>query len=168
MSGDGMEEDYLYDGRANMKYVEVDDGYGGFTMLPDKDATQPTLKVKVHGPKVYKLAKEFDKVSLAPRLNQGKVKMKYWLMFPHAAKAICESLEKNEAKYPNDGFSHYVPQETASSLLRHMFDAMSPDQVHNPDELQRDHLVALAFNALCLLENCISQDYKFPTEGRCL
>lgn len=104
----------------------------------------------------------------APRLNEGKAKMKYWLMFPHAAKAICESLEKNEDKYPNDGFGHYVPQETASSLIRHMFDAMAPDQVHNPDELQRDHLVALAFNALCLLENCISQDYEFPTTGRCL
>ncbi len=139
----------------NEAWIEVNDGYGGFK----------TAEVKA-----YLKSDEAQKgeVREAPRLNEGKVKMKYWLMFPHAAKAICESLEKNEAKYPNDGFAHYVPQETASSLLRHMFDAMSPEQVHNFEEEQRDHLVAVAFNALCLLENCIAQGYEFPTTGRCL
>lgn len=98
------------------------------------------------------------------RNNGGKTAMKYWTMFPHAAKATCDRLEANEDQYPNDKFNDYNPQETAESLMRHLTDLTAPYPIFNPEETKKEHMAAIVFNALCMLESSISQGHEWGKE----
>lgn len=71
--------------------------------------------------------------------------------FPRAFKAITKRSELGHVKYERidqdwQGFTHTSIEDYENALVRHMM------QDGEPDETELDHLTALAWNAMALLE----------------
>lgn len=82
------------------------------------------------------------------------------LQFPNAFKAVAERCQLGHVKYAEidqdyQGFTRTPFEEYQDAILRHLM------RDGEPDETELDHLKAVAWNAMAMLELSLRADEKF-------